>query len=235
MLEIYWPAFVVAFLVSLLELTEVVALVFALSSDAASIRPGAFGATAGVTVVALIAIGFGAVLLLVPRSVLLWAAAAVLAGFGVYLFRGTLRAYRRAAAGGPPPKQRGTLAFSGGFTVGVVEATEAVIVLLAITAAGYGFSAVVGAVLAGAILVVVALVVHQQIRRIKVLWLRLGGTALLFTFSIFWAGEAAGVPWPGSDLILIPLVVGSALVVRGLIALMMRGSTSAAHPSPPAA
>jgi uncharacterized membrane protein len=225
---VYVPALLVALVVTLIEMTEVVALVFALSADAASLRPGAYGATAGVALVALIAVGFGAVLIALPRSILLWAAAIVLAAFGVFLFRSTLKSYRRVAdpALAPPPRDRGALAFGGGFTVGAIEATETVVVLLALTAAGYGLSALIGALVGGAALAVAAAVVHERIRRIKVPWLKLGGTALVFTFAVFWAGEASGIAWPAGDLFLIPLVIAAGLVVRGAIGVAMRRSTA---------
>jgi len=223
MLELYLPALVVAFLITLLELTEVVALVFALSADQSSVRPVALGAIGGLAVVGAIALGFSAVLVAFPHAYLLWASAVVLAAFGLFLFRSTLRTYRRARPGpgaAPPPRHQ-VVQFGGGFSVGAVETTEAVIVLLALAAAGYGVSALVGAVAGGLVLVVAAFWVRDRIRRIKVPWLKLGGTALLFSFAVFWAGEAAGVPWPGGDLILIPLVVGVALAVRGAIALIL--------------
>jgi uncharacterized membrane protein len=226
-LSFYLPAFIVAFLITVLEMTEVVAVVFALSADQHSVRPGAFGAVAGTTIVAAVALGFGALIIALPRGYLLWGAAVVLAAFGVFLFRSTLRTYRRAAAarsGGPPttlPNRRVVL-FAGGFSVGVVEAIETVIVLLALAAAGYAFMALIGALTGGAVLVAAALLVHEQIRKIKVPWLKLGATSVLFSFAIFWAGEAAGVSWPGSDLILIPLVVVVALVVRSVIGVGLR-------------
>jgi Ca2+/H+ antiporter, TMEM165/GDT1 family len=225
LLSVYWPAIVVAFVVTTIELTEVVVLVFALSAETPSLKPGAYGATTGVALVAVLALGFGAALIALPRSYLLWAAAVVLAAFGVFLFRSTLKSYRRsaaAAAGAPPPPPRTALAFGGGFTVGAIEATEVVVVLLALTAAGYGSSALLGAVVAGVVLVAATLTIHERIRRIKVPWLKLGGTAALFTFAVFWAGEAAGFPWPGSDLSLLPLFVVAVLAARGLIALEMR-------------
>jgi uncharacterized membrane protein len=231
MVELYVPALIVAFLITLLELTEVVALVFALSADQSTIRPVAWGAVSGTALVGLIALGFGAVLVAFPHNYLLWASAIVLTGFGLFLFRSTLRTYRRAAAAasGPAssPPRRDLVQFGGGFSVGAVESTEAVIVLIALAAAGYGFSALVGAVAGGVVLVIAAAAVHEKIRKIKVPWLKLGGTALLFSFALFWGGEAAGFPWPGGDLILIPLVVGIALLVRGVIALGLRSPTSA--------
>lgn len=227
MFDLYVPALVVAFLITLLEMTEVVALVFALSADRSSVRPAALGAVGGAVLVAAIALGFGAILVAFPRSYLLWVSAAVLAAFGGFLYRETVRAYRRsrlpASAAAPAGSAGHRVAqFGGGFSVGAVETTEAVIVLLALAAAGYGLSALVGALVGAAVLVVAAALVHDRIRRIKVPWLRLGGTSLLFSFAIFWAGEAAGVAWPGGDLVLVPLVVAVALVVRGAIALVLR-------------
>jgi uncharacterized membrane protein len=226
MLELYLPALVVAFLITVLELTEVVALVFALSADQSSIRPVALGAASGTTVVSLVALAFGAALVAFPHSYLLWASAVVLAAFGVFLFRSTLKSYRRAAAAAapgaaPPPARHDLVQFGGGFSVGAVETTEAVIVLIALAAAGYGFSALIGAISGGIVLVVAAAVVHERIRKIKVPWLKLGGTSLLFSFAIFWGGEAAGFDWPGGDLILIPMVILVALLVRGGVAAAM--------------
>ncbi len=234
MLQVYVPALVVAFLITVLEMTEVVALVFALAADHATVRHGALGAVGGTAVVAAIALGFGAILIAFPKAYLLWGSAVVLAAFGVFLFRSTLKTYRRrraAASGAPAPSTgRSAAQFAGGFSVGAVEATEAVVVLLALTAAGYGFSALLGAVLGGALLVVAAFLVHDRIRRIKVPWLKVGGTSLVFTFAVFWGGEAAGVHWPGGDLFLLPLVVLALLIVRGGVELVMRAS--AAPPAP---
>jgi Ca2+/H+ antiporter, TMEM165/GDT1 family len=227
------PALAVAFVITLLEMTEVVALVFALGADHPTIRHGAAGAASGTAVVGVLAVGSGAALLAFPRIALLWGAAVALAAFCAFLFRSTLRSYRRALASaatapGPAPA-RAALQFAGGFTVGAVEATEAVIVLLALTAAGSGAAAIVGALAGGAVLVVVAFLVHERIRRIKVPWLRLGATSMLFAFAIFWGGEAAGVAWPFGDLALVPLFLLGVAVVRGAIAVLLRRSPS---PSP---
>jgi Ca2+/H+ antiporter, TMEM165/GDT1 family len=230
MIGIYIPALIVAVLITALELTEVVVLVFALSADAASVTHGALGAVAGVAVVGVIALTFGAAIVAFPHEYLLWVSAIMLAAFGVFLFRSTLKSYRRRAAqragAAPPPASHSALQFAGGFSVGAVETTEVVVVLIALAAAGYGLSALVGAVLAGVALVVAAFLVHERIRRIKVPWLKLGATSLLFSFAVFWAGEAAGVSWPGADLILIPFVVIAALIVRGAIELILRGDAA---------
>jgi uncharacterized membrane protein len=224
-------ALVLAFVITLLEMTEVVALVFALRGEDDSIRHGVLGALAGTAVVGGIGLASGATITALPKEWLLLGAAATLLAFGVFLFRGTRRAYRRmwhpaAAAAGKPGDR--SIQFGGGFTVGAIETTEAVIVLVALAAAGQGASALVGALAAGACLVAAAVLLHQQIRKVKVPLLRLGATSMLFTFAVFWSGEAVGVPWPGADLFLIPIFVAALLVVRGLLQLLEGGPSSPA-------
>jgi len=227
MISVYLPALLVAFVVTLLELTEVVVLVFALSADHNTIAHGALGAVAGTAVVGLAALGSGAALLALPRTYLLWASAIALAGFGVFLFRSTLKSYRRReealrGSGTPSTGSRRAIQFAGGFSVGAIETTEVVVVLLALTAAGYGVTAVVGAFVAGIVLVAATLLVHERVRRIKVPLLKLGATSMLFSFALFWAGEAAGIAWPGSDLILVGFFAGGVVIVRAGIEVALR-------------
>lgn len=219
-LSLYVPAVLTAFLITLLEMTEVVVLVIAVSSDHPTARPGAAGAVVGVALVSAAAVGVGAALGVFSHTYLLWVSAVLLAAFGVFLLRSTLRSYRRAAmppGRAPPSKMAGALQFGTGLTAGGVEAVEVVVVLLGITAAGYALSAVVGALLGGAVLIVLAFLVHEQLRRIKVPWLKLLGTSMLFTFATFWFGEALGVRWPGSDLFLVPLFVVALIASRGAV------------------
>lgn len=209
-----------AFILTLTEMTEVVALVFALRPDTGSIRHGASGAIAGTAVVGGVALVAGAFLIQLPQRALLASSSIVLLAFGLFLFRSTLRSYRRArpgAAHASAPKGERAVQFAGGFTVGAVESIETVIVLLGIAAGGQGVSAIVGAVAAGALLVALAAVVHERIRRIKVPTLKLVGTSMLFSFAVFWGGEALGLSWPYGDLALIPLVLLFLGAVRGSI------------------
>ncbi len=225
---LYAPVFVPAFLITLLEMTEVVALVFALSAGGPQLRTAIYGALSGVALAGAIALVAGAAVDRLPPSYLLGPSAIVLAGFGVFLFRSTLRSYRRARAAksatGGFPEPHPVVQFGAGFSVGVVETTEAVIVLLALAAPGYGVTTLVGAFTAGAFLVGLAWLLHGQIRKIKVPVLKAGATALLFTFSVFWAGEALHVPWPGGDLFLLPLFVVAAILVRAAISLADRAT-----------
>lgn len=190
------------------------ALVFAFGAGSESIRSGAAGAAAGTAVIGLVALGFGAAIIALPLDWLRWAAALTLAAFGVFLFRSTLKSYRRAHSGNQPPGLHRTLQFAGGFSVGAVETTEVVIVLIALAAGGDGPSALVGAVAGGLLLVGLAALLHERIRRIKVPLLKLFATGMLFAFAVFWAGEGAGVVWPYADLSLVPLFVAAVILVR---------------------
>ncbi len=221
--------FVPAFIVTLLEMTEVVALVFALSGGAHGFRDTVAGAIAGVAAVAAVAVVAGSALDRLPSDLLLGPSAIVLAAFAVLLFRGTVRTYRRSRAqrqgvAGAFPAPHPAVSFGAGLSVGAVETTEAVIVLLALSAPGYGWTAVAGALSAGAILVVLALLLHGQIRKIKVSTLRGTATAMLLTYAIYWGGEALHIPWPWDDLTLIPIFVAAALAVTAAVWLLGRTS-----------
>jgi Ca2+/H+ antiporter, TMEM165/GDT1 family len=224
---LYAPVFVPAFLITLLELTEVVALVFAFSGEGRGLRNAIYGALSGVAVVSAIALVAGAAVERLPPTYLLGPSAVVLGGFGIFLYRSTQRSYRRARSpisgpSAPPADTPPVVHFGGGFSIGVVETTEAVIVLLALAAPGYGWTALVAALIAGAVLVALAAVLHGQIRRIKVPLLKAGATGLLFTFAVFWAGEAVGYSWPGSDLVLLPLFLVAVLLVHASIVVSLR-------------
>jgi uncharacterized membrane protein len=218
---LYLPALVAAFLITLIEMTEVVALVFALSAEHETVRTGAAGAGVGTAVVGIAALLTGAVLVAFPRWILLWVAALVLVGFGFFLLRSTLRSYRKLRRPGPASAASAgsshAVQFAGGFSVGAIETLETVVVLIALAAAGYGVSAVVGAVAGGLVLIGAAAVLHEQVRKIKVPLLKVVATALLFSYAVFWGGEAAGVAWPGEDLALIPIALAFLLAVRGVV------------------
>jgi Ca2+/H+ antiporter, TMEM165/GDT1 family len=228
MVSLYGPALVGALLITVLEMTEIVALVVALGHEGKALRAGAVGAFVGIFVVGGAAVLSAAAIESLPRTTLLAASASLLGAFGVFLFQSTLRSFRRARAmrgalaGAGPERFSGALPFAGGFSIGAIETLEAVVVLLAFAAAGYGASAVVGAFIGGGLLALLAWLLHGQIRKIKVVWLKLGATALLFSFAVFWGGEAIGVDWPGADLILVPFFLAGLLLVRAGVALWER-------------
>jgi uncharacterized membrane protein len=220
------PSLLLAVVITLLEMTEVVALVFALGAEGGALRPAALGAIAGVATVAVAALAIGAGIERLPAGWLLWVATGLLAAFGVFLFRSTVRTFRRLRSPSPaPPATRPAVPFGGGFAVGTVESLEAVVVLLAIAAGGHAPSAIVGAVIGGALLVVVAWAVHERVRRVKPPTLKLAATSALFAFAAFWGSEAAGLQLPGpaalADLYLVPFF----LIGLGIVAALVRWRT----------
>jgi uncharacterized membrane protein len=228
-LEFSAGAVLLALVITVTEMTEVVALVFALHGETGSIRHGALGAVAGTALVGGIAFVGGAYLAEVPSVWLLTGSAVTLYAFGAFLFRSTRRSYRRfwrpdaSAVPRTSASQARAVQFGGGFTVGAVETVEAVIVLLSIAAAGEGPSALLGALLGGAGLVGAAALLHERIRRIKVPLLKLGATSMLFAFAVFWTGEALGARWPYADLSLLPLFLLALLLVRGAVGYLEGG------------
>lgn len=231
-------ALVVAFLITVLELTEVVAVVYALGAGSRTMTPGTLGAIAGVAVVGGIALGVSVALSAIPPLDTLVVGALLLFGFGAFLFRSTVKTYFREAKkrlgrgdGGPAAHQGEGLAphalFVGAFSVGAIETVEAAIVLVAISAAGFGWEALTGFILGGVLLVAIGWSLHTRIRQIKVPPLKWVATSLLFTFGVFWTGEALGAvglfhyprlgPLP-ADIWILPIF----LVSLGLVGLAVR-------------
>ncbi len=71
MVLLYAPVFLPAFLITLLELTEVVALVFAVSAGGPGLRHAVYGALSGVALVSAIALVAGAAIERLPPAYLL--------------------------------------------------------------------------------------------------------------------------------------------------------------------
>ncbi len=254
-----WGALLVAFLITVLELTEVVAVVYAIGAGSRSMRPAAVGASGGVVVVGLVALGTGLAITRFPLQYTLIAAALLLWGFGFFLLRSTLRTYLREArkkrgiqsakhGGLDDPGLSDHALLAGSFSVGAIETVEAVVVLVALTAGGFGLEAVVGFLLGACLLLGVGVVLHEQIRKIKVPPLKWVATSLLFTFAVFWSGESTGlwsrISFPSvggvaipADILLLPLFLLALLLVWVAIGLRLRtdrrGEEARAPPATP--
>ena len=237
-------ALLAAVLITVLELTEVVAIVYALGAGAKNMRPGLAGAVAGVGVVGGIALVVGYGLTQVANrgylTYTLIAGAGVLWFFAFFLLRSTFKTYlkedrkkRGVAAGGPVHHDEGLgprALFATAFSVGAIETLEAVVVLIGLVLGGSAWEAVVGAVIGGVILVAAGIALHERIRRMKVPPLKWIATSLLFTFAVFWTVESLGnlgvISWPStihgipSDIVLVPFFIVSFLAVR--VAILLR-------------
>lgn len=238
---------VLAFLVALIEMTDVFALVYALGAGVKTMRPGLLGAVGGIAVVCVIGVAIGASLNLAQQefseAVVHGLATIVLWGFGFVLLRSTLKTYVQEArkkqgtsgpkkAYPPPSSMTSTELTVTGFTVGLTETFEAMVPLLGFAALGYAPEAVVGGVLGGLVLVPIGYVLEERVKRIKVPTLKWVTTSLLLAFAAQWSFEALveiGItPLPSTEspfvlsLFIPPLIVASLLIVRGIIELWVR-------------
>jgi uncharacterized membrane protein len=67
--------------------------------------------------------------------------------------------------------------------------------------------AAIGAAAAAVVVLIVGLAVHRPLSRVPENAMKFAVGVMLSTFGIFWAGEGAGVKWPGSDAALLGLLV----------------------------
>lgn len=240
-------AFATAFLVALVEMTDVFALVYALGAGVKSMRPGVLGASGGVAVVAAVGLVIGASLSLAAQefseAAIHAVATVVLWGFGVILLRSTLKSYvqeakKRQGISGPkksfPPPSAMTSSelMILGFTVGATETFEALIPLLALSAQGMAAEAIAGGVLGGLVLVPIGWVLRERVKRVKVPLLKWVTTSAVFAFAAQWTFEALveihATPLPPNESALVlslfipPLFIASLLIVRGIVEVWVR-------------
>lgn len=124
--------------------------------------------------------------------------------FGLRLMKSARRSVKftlgiKAKSHHEEPVERGLNATA--FSVGTVESFEAAIVLVALFPNSY-FSTMFGVAIGSVVVLISAVVLRSQIRKIKQANMKVAVSALLLTFSAFWFAESVvSVP----DLILIPL------------------------------
>jgi uncharacterized membrane protein len=238
-----------AFLASVVEFVEALTIVLAVGVTR-QWRSTLIGV--GVAVVALAAIVgvFGsAIVLLVPISVLRLVVGGFLVIYGLqWLVKAILRAAGAKAkhdedaiyaAEIEAMRQEPPIAASGmdwiSFTVAfkgvLLEGMEVAFIVVTFGAsAGQLGPAILGAALAGILVVAVGIAVHRPLARVPENGLKFMVGLMLTTFGTFWAGEGLGVEWPWSDATLLVLLavflVGSLAAVR-LVQARLDGAASA--------
>jgi uncharacterized membrane protein len=93
--------------------------------------------------------------------------------------------------------------------------------------------AVVGAIAALVVVLTVGSIVHAPLSRVPENTLKFAVGVMLTSFGMFWAGEGAGVKWPGGDLAILGLIVFVLAVSFALVATMRREQTKPAWDSVP--
>ncbi|MFP3417406.1 MAG: hypothetical protein RXO71_03865 [Nitrososphaeria archaeon] len=198
--------FLAAFGITLLELTEASAVGLALYADSRDAKAFLWVAL-GVLVVFIPTIFVGKAIALLPVFWVRIIAATFLLYFGLRLSRSARRSALRAIQA----KSSGNTAaveeryekgiMSTGFSVGVIEAFEAAIVLVALIPISF-VSALSGAFVGILIVIIGTFILRTQVRKLKQAYMKIFVSSLLLSFSTFWYIESLVNV---NDLLLIPL------------------------------
>lgn len=200
--------FLAAFGTTLLELTEASAVGLALYADSRDAKAFLWVAL-GVLVVFIPTIFVGKAIALLPVFWVRIIAATFLLYFGLRLSRSARRSALRAIQA----KSSGNTAaveeryekgiMSTGFSVGVVEAFEAAIVIVALIPISF-VSALSGAFVGILIVIIGTFILRTQVRKLKQAYMKILVSSLLLSFSTFWYIESLVNV---NDLILVPFFV----------------------------
>jgi uncharacterized membrane protein len=117
-----------------------------------------------------------------------------------------------------------TVSFKGVF----LEGLEVAFIVVTFGGAQHNVAlAAVGAAVAAVVVGIVGLTVHRPLSRVPENTMKYGVGVMLCTFGMFWAGEGAGVEWPGSDASLVALLAFVIATSAALIWVLRRsrGST----------
>jgi uncharacterized membrane protein len=97
-----------------------------------------------------------------------------------------------------------TVSFKGVF----LEGLEVAFIVVTFGGAQHNVAlAAVGAIAAAVVVLLVGLAVHRPLSQVPENTMKYAVGVMLTTFGVFWAGEGAGVEWPGGDASLIGLLV----------------------------
>ena len=230
---------ITAFLASAVEMVEAVTIVLAVGITRGWPRALGAAACAVAVLAAIVAIAgprlpglvanpwlrlaVGMIALYVGLS---WLRKAVLRAAGRKAQRDETAAFAKdvAAVEAETPAQAFLTAFNGVF----VEGVEVVAIVLALGSGNVETlsAAAGGALLALALVVVVALIVHRPLSQVPENLMKYAVGVMVTSFGIFWAGEGVHVTWPASDIALLYLpvaVAAAALTVQ--VALQKRTSS----------
>ncbi len=220
------PQILAAFLASLVEFVEALTVILAIGS-VRGWRDALIGTAAALGVLLLLVLVFGQALTAIPLGIIQVGVGALLLLFGlrwlrkaVLRFAGIIPLHDEAAAFAKEVEamraQSRTgrvwdrVAFAGAFQITMLEGTEVVFIVIAMSAGGAGLlaPASLGAVAAFVVVAVLGLAVKTPLARVPENSLKSAVGVLLSAFGTFWFGEGIGVAWPGDDLAILPLAVG---------------------------
>jgi uncharacterized membrane protein len=224
-----WAIFLAAFVGSLIELVEVLAVVLVVGR-VAGWRNALAGAGSAVGLVAVASLALGSGLALIPARPLELLAGVILLGFGQAWARSAIRYYGGVAEAPEEVDERlrerlerdgrrggwDIVALVTAFKSSLVESFEIAIVVIGLgTAGGNWFEAIGGALFAAVVLICSALWLRASLERVPVRPAKFIAATLLMGFGTYWLGEGIGFAWPGgiASLIWLPLLWG--LIMAG--------------------
>jgi uncharacterized membrane protein len=219
-----WAIFLAAFVGSLIELVEVLAVVLVVGR-VAGWRNALVGAGSAVGLVAVASLALGSGLALIPARPLELLAGVILLGFGQVWARSVTRYYGGVAEASDEDGDRlrerlerdgrrgnwDTVALVTAFKSSLVESFEIAIVVIGLgTAGGNWFEAIGGALLATVVLSCSALWFRASLEIVPFRPAKFIAATLLMGFGTYWLGEGLGFAWPGgiASLIWLPLLWG---------------------------
>ena len=161
-----------------------------------------------------------------------WLRKAVMRGSGYKALHDEAAAYAeeveaaRAAATGGRGRVRDWYAFTLSFKGTFLEGLEVAFIVVT-----FGNNqrdvpvAVLGAVVAVALVTAVGFAVRSPLAKVPENTMKFAVGTMLTSFGVFWSTEGAGAHWPGSDASLLVLVPVVALVAAGYTAILRHGNT----------
>lgn len=218
-----------AFLGSAVEIVEAFTIVLAVAV-VRGWKPALLGTAAGLIVLAVLVGVLGPVLDMIPLRGLQIVIGILLLLFGLRWLRkailrliGTLSLRDEAAAFTRQTQQFGAaqvedwIAGIAAFKAVVLEGIEVVFIVIAV-GAGHGLLglASLGAAAACLLVLAIGVAIRAPLSRVPENTLKLVVGVMLSAFGLFWLGEGLGVPWPGSDLIILVFIAGFAVLAAGL-------------------
>ena len=206
-----------AFVASLVEFVEALTIVLAVGTTRGW-RSALAGTAAGsLLVLALLIAAFGRALTNAPLPTLQIVLGALLIFFGLRWLRKAALRYAGAIQMGDETHRfthttgqlgergaTGSLDGLGVFTAFngvVVEGLEIVFIVIAVGASSQNLTpAVLGAGVAGVVIVALALVLRKPLTRVPANTLKFVVGLMLSSLGTLWLGEGMGIAWPGDDL-----------------------------------
>jgi len=224
-----------AFLASAVEFVEAATIVLAVGVTR-QWRSALIGVAAAVVTLALLIAVFGSALaLFVPIGTLRLVVGAFLLIYGLqWITKAILRAagakakhdeaaiFAAEVAGldrEPPVAATGMdwISFTVAFKGVLLEGLEVAFIVVTFGASANLLGpAVLGATLAGLIVVAIAVIVHAPLARVPENAMKFVVGVMLTGFGTFWSGEGIGIHWPGDDLAIV-------LILAGYLALALAG------------